>query len=59
MSLKTEVILLAQAHLRNVESLISDLEKKSADIAQEINKLQDYLKLGANNIEKFSQEENV
>lgn len=56
MSLKNEILLLAQAHLKNVESLLADLEKQRENISQEILKLENYLKLGAENIQKFSEE---
>jgi prefoldin subunit 5 len=57
MSLKNEIIAMAQAHMKNVVDAIVDLEKKRDSISQEINKLQDYLKLGTNSIEQFSQED--
>lgn len=57
MSLKNEIIAMAQAHMKNVVDAIVDLEKKRESISQEINKLQDYLKLGTNSIEQFSQED--
>jgi|688.fasta_scaffold03072_37 hypothetical protein len=56
MSLKNEIILLAQAHLKNVEGLLSDLNKQKDNISQEIFKLENYLQLGAENIQKFSEE---
>ena len=59
MSLKNEIILLAQAHLKNVQDLIVNLEKQRDDVSQEINKLQNYLLLGAENIKKFSEEKDT
>jgi hypothetical protein len=57
MSLKNEIIAMAQAHMKNVVDAIVDLEKKRDSISQEINKLEEYLKLGTNSIEQFSQED--
>lgn len=59
MSLKNEIILLAQAHLKNVQDLIVDLEKQRDSVSQEINKLQNYLLLNAENIKKFSEEKDI
>lgn len=59
MSLKKEIILMADAHLKNVESIIKDLEKQKETISHEINRLRDYLELGTNNIEMFSQEKDL
>ena len=56
MSLKNEIILMAQAHLKNVEGLLVDLDKQRTSINNEIVKLENYLKLGAENIQKFSEE---
>lgn len=49
-----QVLLMAQAHLQNVQSVISDLVKQKESIEQEINKLSEYLKAGAETIEKFN-----
>lgn len=49
-----QVLLMAQAHLQNVQSVISDLVKQKESIEQEINKLSEYLKVGAETIDKFN-----
>jgi len=57
MSLKNDVILMAEAHLKNVQSLIVDLEKQKSSIDQEIEKLQAYLSLGSQNVNRFAEED--
>ena len=57
MSLKNDIVLMAEAHLRNIQNLIVDLEKQKNTIDQEINKLQTYLGTGSQSIKKFVEEE--
>lgn len=49
------VMMMAEAHLKSVQSAINDLEKQKQNINQEINRLNEYLKNGVDNLQKFSQ----
>lgn len=50
------IMLMADAHLQNVQGIINDLEKQKDNLNQEINKLNEYLKNGIDNLRKFNQD---
>lgn len=49
------VMMMAEAHLKSVQNAINDLEQQKEKINQEINRLNEYLKNGVDNLQKFSQ----
>jgi hypothetical protein len=49
------VMLMADAHLQNIQSIINDLEKQKENLTQEINKLNEYLRNGIDNLKNFNQ----
>lgn len=49
------VMMMAEAHLKSVKNAINDLEQQKEKINQEINRLNEYLKNGVDNLQKFSQ----
>lgn len=50
------IMLMADAHLQNIQGIINDLEKQKDNLNQEINKLNEYLKNGIDNLKKFNQD---